>query len=218
MRSDELSVKERAVLFALLAEACALSNPELEERVGLRLDGRERRKLNDLKLVVSTKIKRAFVHELTDAGWIWCANQLSAGPAANAGSMERALYAILSGLGRYLHGTDQRLADIFSIRYDGSPQENRQPEESARDVEASILAGYSVLAGGTGDFIKLSALRQHLADVPQDEIDAALDTMYQEQRINLIPQSNQRALTAADRKSALRIGGEEKYLISVRPR
>ena len=32
--SGEFSVKERAVMFALLAEARELSNPELEERVG----------------------------------------------------------------------------------------------------------------------------------------------------------------------------------------
>jgi hypothetical protein len=218
MRSDELSVKERAVLFALLAEARELSNPELEERVGLRLDGKERRRLNDLKLVTSTRPDRAFVHELTDAGWKWCAEELSAGPTANAGSMERALYALFSGLGRYLHGTEQRLADIFSARYYGSPRENGQPKESARDVEALILVGYSALAGKPGEFIKLSALRQYLADVPRADTDAALDAMYQDQRINLIPQSNQRTLTAADRESALHIGGEEKYLISVTPR
>jgi hypothetical protein len=73
MPSYELSGKERAALFALLAEARGLANPELEERVGFRLDGEERRRLNNLKLVESRKNGRAYEHELTDAGYRWCA-------------------------------------------------------------------------------------------------------------------------------------------------
>jgi len=33
--------------------------------------------------------------------------------------------------------------------------------------------------------------------------------------VNLIPQSNQQALTAEDREAALRIGGEHKHLMSI---
>jgi hypothetical protein len=39
--------------------------------------------------------------------------------------------------------------------------------------------------------------------------------MFTGQRVNLVPQSNQQALTIADRESALRIGGEHKHLISI---
>jgi len=39
--------------------------------------------------------------------------------------------------------------------------------------------------------------------------------LFTSQRINLIPQENQQALSAADRASALRIGGENKHLISI---
>ena len=46
-------------------------------------------------------------------------------------------------------------------------------------------------------------------------MDSALAAMFTAQRINLIPQSNQRALSDADRESALRIGGENKHLISI---
>ena len=74
MNSSQLSGKERAALFALLAEAHPLSNPELEERVGFRLDGAACRRLNQLKLVETIQPRRAFVHELTDAGWRWCAD------------------------------------------------------------------------------------------------------------------------------------------------
>jgi hypothetical protein len=39
--------------------------------------------------------------------------------------------------------------------------------------------------------------------------------MYRTQQVNLVPQSNQQALTKADRDAALRIGGEAKHMISV---
>ena len=71
---------KRAAMFALLAEAREVSNPELAERLGFRLDGKERRVLNDLKLVISEKHGRAYSHQLTDAGWRWCNEELSASP------------------------------------------------------------------------------------------------------------------------------------------
>jgi hypothetical protein len=208
----ELSVKERAVMFALLAEARSLSNPELEERVGFRLDGKERRKLNDLKLVDSGRPGRAYVHELSETGWRWCHEQLSAAPSGRGGSMERALYAVLAGLGRYLQHSEQSLADVFGQRQDLSP------DKRDADVEASIEAGYRALASAPGEFVKLRDLRQRLADVPRADVDSALAVMYTERRVNIIPQSNQQALSDADRTAALRIGGEFKNLISIERR
>jgi hypothetical protein len=210
MQSDELSVKERAAMFALLAEARELSNPELEERVGFRLDGKNRRTLNDLKLVNSRKPGRAYLHELSEKGWRWCAEELSTGPGPGAENAERALYAILAGLGRYLENTGQILADIFR------PSQGVEPQKDI-DAEILIVAGYRALATEPGEFVKLSILRLRLADVPQAQVEAALDKMYQEQRINLVPQSNQHVLSEADRESAIRIGAEDKHLISIEP-
>ena len=84
MHHDELSARERAVLFALLSAARQLSNEELQELIGIRLVGKERRKLNELKLVESERRGRWFVHELSDAGWRWCAEELAAGPRGQA--------------------------------------------------------------------------------------------------------------------------------------
>ena len=66
-----------------------------------------------------------------------------------------------------------------------------------------------------GDFVRLTELREHLADIPRPGLDAALAAMFTAQRVNLISQSNRQALTAADRDSALRIGGEHKHLMSI---
>lgn len=208
MQSNKLSVKERAAMFALLAEARELSNPELEDRVGFRLDGKERRNLNDLKLVDSRKSGRVYVHELTDVGWRWCADELSAGPTVHAANVERALYAILSGIRRYMESTGQSLADIFKQSHDVPPHKNI-------DINACIRDAYRALASEPGEFVKLHELRLRLPDIPRADVDDALGRMYQAQRINLVPQSNQQILSDTDRGSALRVGGEDKHLISI---
>lgn len=207
---ETLSAKERAALFVLLAQARELTNVEIEELVGFRLSGRERVHLNDLKLVESHKTGRMYVHELTDAGWYRCTDELSARWGKGAKPMERALYTLLHALGRYLDRTDRSLADVF-VPGGEAPIGNVPPAQ----VEAAIWAGYESLANGVGDFVKLSTLRQTLLQIPPIETDAVLCELYRAQRINLVPESNQRALTVADRESAVRIGGEDKHLISI---
>lgn len=209
MQVEDLSVKERAVLFVLMGEAREVSNSELAERAGFRLDGKERRRLNDRKLVDSRKVGRAYAHELTDAGWEWCATHSSEGPQGRASSMEGALYAVLGGLTRYLEYSEQSLADVFQ-------QRDQETGEEPGDIAGLIRAAYLRLAIEPGKFVKLRELRADLSDVPRGELDFSLEGMYRAQQVNLVPQSNQQALTQADRESALRIGGEAKHMISIR--
>jgi hypothetical protein len=206
MNASQLSAKERAALFALLAEA-PLSNLELEERVGFRLDGAARRRLNQLKLVTSVQPQRAFVHELTDAGWRWCADELTVPRHDGASSIESALYAVLAVIGRYMQATGLSLADVVKASQEPAP-----PEPA--DVQARILGAYRALAEAPAQFVRLTELRARLDDLPRADVDAALDEMYRSQQVNLIPQSAQRGLTAQDREAALRIAGENKHLVS----
>ena len=83
------------------------------------------------------------------------------------------------------------------------------------NLTVRVENAYRTLAPGRGEFIKLRDVRERLADIPRPALDAALAAMFTARRVNLIPQSNQQALTAADRDSALRIGGEHKHLISI---
>ena len=208
MHHDELSARERAVLFALLSAARKLSNAELEALIGIRLEGKERRKLNDLKLVESEKPGRWFVHELSDAGWRWCAQELAAAPTGRGSSLERAHYRVFAVFARYLDAAGLSLADIVR------PEAEAEAEAEA-DLTACIEAGYRSLAAGSGEFVSLRELRLRLPGRSRPDVDAALAALFTAQRINLIPQSNQRALSEADREAALRIGGECKHLISI---
>ena len=199
MSRDDLTVRQRAVLFALLSKARPVPNPELKELIGVPLNGEDRRGLNERKLVESTKLGRAFAHELTDKGWQWCNKELAAAPGERATSLERAHYLVFGVLARYLDAAKLTLADIVD----------------ANDTAARIEGGYRSLAAGAGEFVRLRELRLRLADVARADLDSALVALFTAQRINLIPQENQQALTDADHESALRIGGENKHLISI---
>jgi hypothetical protein len=216
MHYDQLSGKERAALFALVAEARRVSNPELRELSGFALDGKERRKLNDLKLVESDKPGRAYEHELTDAGWRWVADELDLPRRDDAGYLESGYSLLLARFGRYLRAGGLSLADI--VREENRDAEAEEPTvppaHEPADVEARVLSAYHAAAEKPGQFVKLADLRRQVTDVPRADVDAVLDRLFRSQRINLIPQSSPRALTPEDREAAFRIGGENKHLIS----
>jgi hypothetical protein len=208
---DDLTVRQRAVLFALLGEARQVANPELEQLIGVRLDGADRRLLNARKYVESAKVGRAYVHELSDAGWRWCAQELGSSPGERASSLERAHYKVFGLFARHLDAAGLTLADIAGPTADAPA---RAPA-SAADLTATIETGYRSLAAAAGEFVSLRELRLRVADRARPDVDAALTAMFTAQRINLIPQSNQQALSDADREAALRVGGEYKHLISI---
>ena len=221
MSRDDLTVRQRAVLFALLGEARQVANPELEQLIGVRLDGAERRDLNDRRLVESTRAGRAFAHELSDAGWRWCAQELSAASARRGSSLERAHYRVFAVFARYLDAAGLSLADIVRPDPNGNHSDNANPTgdptatATADDLTASIEAAYHSLAPGLGAFVSLRDLRLRLPGRPRPDVDAALAALFTAQRVNLIPQSDQRALSDADRDAGVRIGGEHKHLIAI---
>ncbi len=211
MQSDDLSVKERAVLFALLGEAREVTNSQLAERAGFRLDGKERRELNDLKLVDSRRTGRTYAHELTDAGWRWCATELSVGLRGKATSMEGALEPS-SAVSAATWMTQGRAWRTYSggappMRPRRRPRPQMSRNLSLRPITIWPLSQASSLG---------TELRDRLSVIERTDLDSALERMYRAQRVNLVPQDNQQALTDADRQSALRVGGEFKHLLSVR--
>jgi hypothetical protein len=93
-------------------------------------------------------------------------------------------------------------------------------ELSPAGAEALITTAYRALAPGPGEFVGLRELREQLpaacsAGAGRSRVDAALKELYAAQRINLVPRSNQRALSPGDREAAIRLGGEHKHMISI---
>ncbi|MEU8247731.1 hypothetical protein [Nonomuraea sp. NPDC048916] len=210
MPERALSLPEFTALVVLAVEAREISNSELKERRGLTIDGRKRLRLNELKLVDSWKQGRVFVHVLTDSGWARLAEDLRTGavPAftGSSGVLARALLGWLPG---FLEHTDQRLADVFQPHF----QPHETPAAQPYDLESRIRAAYGELAASPGAWVSLTRLRPLLGDAPRREVDEALVRMERLADVNLVPESNQKTLTAQDREAAVNIGDQDKHLL-----
>jgi len=223
MTDDALSAKERAALLSLMAVAGEVSNPELRKIVGFALDGKERRRLNERRLVTSELRGRSYVHELTDPGWRWCEEELTAGRPVRAGYLGGAFYAVLANLPRFLDRADLRLADVFGRTNEplrlappaASPAApSAVPATQDGDVESRIRSAYRQLAREPRDWVRLAELRP-LIGARREEVDAVLRQLNRSHQASVIPEQNQRVRTQADEDAAVRIGGENKHLISI---
>ncbi|WP_248960237.1 hypothetical protein [Sphaerisporangium perillae] len=233
MPDERLSFPQVAALLALMREAGEVSNPDLQERYGLKVDGENRRKLNALRLVDSRKQGRAYVHVLTDAGWARLRDELRAGVKRQPGSAGAALHAVLGGLWDFMDRTDHRLADIFTpacapepVASPARPAEPVASPVSSRasappaasssavhDIEGRIRAAYAELADKPGTWVGVTKVRSLLSDLPRGEVDAAFRRLNDEPDVTFIPEANQKGLSQRDRDAAVTIGDQDKHLI-----
>jgi len=243
MPDKALSLPEIAALLVLMIEAKEISNPDLKERHGLTLTGKERRNLNDLKLVESRKDGRSFAHVLTNAGWSALTTELRAGIVLpeRSGSPGVALRAVLFGLQGFMERSDHSLADIFGgnaapVSEDSSGDPSSAPAASsdepapttsahtlaeapttmtstAPDVEQRIRAAYRELATKPDAWVSLTRLRPLLGEVPRATVDETLVRMNRMKDVNIVPEANQKMLSKEDRDAAVTIGEQEKHLL-----
>jgi hypothetical protein len=199
---EELTGTEQAVLLVLMAEARPVRNPDLAI-LGPKLDKDKRERLIQLDLVVVTTVGRVMELELTDKGWATCARLIGADTPARPSGQGKALYTVLRALRRYFDRDDLAPADVFF------------PLDDEVDVEAQVRAAYVRLAATAGGWVDLVRLRAELADVTRPELDAALTRMYRTPGVSLIPEENQKTLTAEDRSAAVEIGDQPKHLIAI---
>ncbi|MFE5566242.1 hypothetical protein ACFQ68_14750 [Amycolatopsis japonica] len=204
--TDRLGQKQTAAMLVLMVIAREVSNPELNEMVGFKLDGKERRQLNELDFVASEQRGRPFYHELTERGWAWCQDELSReAPPLPRTSLGSALYVVLGGLGRHLRREKLRLADLFMPEVDLTVEE----------IESRIRIAYRKLSDAPRDWVGLVDLRPMLGEASSMDVDAVLKELSRSGQIRLIPESNRKTLTAAAHAAAVRIGGEDNHLLSI---
>jgi len=195
---DQLSAQERLRLFALMTAAREVDNKELLAIAGVTLDGAPRRRLNELKLVDTRKVGRSMRHVLTDRGWRRCQDELAAPRPPRASSYGGVLFAVLDGLRRYSEQAGPRLGEIFTP-----------------DVEAMVRGAYRDLADGDAAPVRLSALRERLDEVEDKALDAELTRMAGLPGVYLREEVDQQSLTDADRRAAIRLGGEDRHNLQI---
>ncbi|MEV4835670.1 hypothetical protein AB0K05_14165 [Nonomuraea sp. NPDC049486] len=218
MSERKLSLPEFAALMALAEENAEISNPDLKERHGLTIDGKRRLKLNELKLVDSWRQGRTYVHMLTDSGWARLEEDLRAGALpAMTGSPKVIARGLQGWLRKYMDRSGLRLADVSTPLETAPPGDEAPVAEPVGllpgDLEARIRAAYARLAPLPGSWVGLAWLRPLLGDAPRDEVDAALVRLERLPDVNIVPESNQKILTPADREAGVIIGGQEKHLL-----
>ncbi|ANN17073.1 hypothetical protein SD37_16415 [Amycolatopsis orientalis] len=208
--TDRLGQKQTAAMLALMVIAREVPNPELRDIVGFPLDGQDRTKLNKLDLVTSERSSvlrgRPFVHELTERGWAWCEEELSVGEAPlPRSSLGSALYVLLGGLERHLRREKLRLVDLFMP----------EVELTAEEIESRIRIAYRKLSRTPKDWVALVDLRPMLGAASTVDVDTVLKELSRSGQAHLVPESNRKALTAADHAAAIRVGGEDNHLLSI---
>ncbi|ROO89438.1 hypothetical protein EDD29_7132 [Actinocorallia herbida] len=226
MAHIEFGVPERALLLALMALGGSADNPTLKARVGTALDGASRRRLNDLKLVTSVKEGRAYRHTMEDAGWAWCAGEMSAEPPAGS-TLGRALYVVLGMLGEKLDRTDLSLAEFVTedLVLDAEAT-GPEPVEPARvtarisdaELEERVRTAYLQVAARPGSWVPLTAVRPLLGDAPRDQVDDVLRRMERGADVFIAPEADQKSLTDQDRAAAVRVGDRDKHLLAIEVR
>lgn len=213
MSEKRLGIKQRALLLTLMATARSLTSKDIKDLAGFDMPtGKALDGIYEAKLMETDKTVRPYVHTLTDNGWAWCQKELSAGAGAKDGSAGGALYAVLAGLAGHLSRRNLRLADVFVPNED----EDESPgEDQPQDAEAAIRDAYRRLRDEPRGFVSLTQLRPMLGTLSRQEVDDTLRRMNNTKGVNVIPQSNQKILTAQDRASMIRIGNEDRLLISI---
>lgn len=198
MSDEQLAPQDRLALLALMAVARKVTNAELKAAAGIELTGSRRRRLNELKLVTSEKHGRSYVHELTDAGWARCGDELSAPRPERAGSYGGVLHGVLAALNRTIERGGPQLFELFKP-----------------DAELLIRKAYGDLGDGPATPVHLSKLRGVVDGVSPKDLDAELIRMADQPGVHLRAVVNQQTLTDADRGAAVRLGGEDRHHLEI---
>jgi hypothetical protein len=212
--NDQLGKPHIAALFALMGVGHEITNNELAELVGFRIDGKVRATLNDRHLITSTQASRnkPYTHKLTEAGWKRCEAELTGELLDGTKQVAGALYLVLDGIARYLQRDNTVLRHVFE-----TPEATEVPEvhEVPEDLDEQIASAYRRLAEKQGDYVRLAELRPELNGVDRAEVDRVLKEMSRAKRAELTPHPDPKALTDTDRHAAIRIGGDDNHLLVV---
>lgn len=209
MSDEELTLVQRCALLVLMAEAREVPNAYLENERKLVLKKKEHRDPLEKAGLIKVRQQRRggpLSIELTEKGWGRAKAEFGQPVPARAGAPGAALYALLDKFGQFIDRTEITTADVFT-----TPPE----AEVAPDMEARIRKAYGELAPRAGAWVMLDKLRGALGPAARDDVDAALVHLHRAPDVRLVPESNQKVLTDAERAAAVSIGNQDKHAIAI---
>lgn len=210
--NEDLTTAEQRLLWALVANAGEGFNDDLEAtkkpRESLkraRLIEVETRKRRSRKKKVSAMYLR-----LTDAGWAWCNRNMAW--SKPRGRAERFLNTLLQRL-QVLFERQTAAASLADFIINSTPATSPSvpvgavvsPIPPDTGLDARIRAACLELGGGREAVrVRLAELRRRLADVPPDELTAAIRELSRRQELTLYPLDDPRQVTSDDQAAAIR--------------
>jgi hypothetical protein len=114
-------------------------------------------------------------------------------------SNEKLLAFFVNRLAVYAMAKGAAIADIL-----GAP--------APPDLTRRIRDAYDRAKKGSG-LARLAVMRAHLDDLDRRDVDEAIKTMHEANRLTLMREDNQRDLSAADREAAIDYKGEPRHII-----
>ena len=203
------SQQETLLLWGLLG----LGGCSFQSQLGGKVDPKHRDALKKSGLIqVEKRGGKGLWLEVTDKGWSWASENLSA-PLPTKAQAGTVLQAWLSRLETYMRANNVALAEILSPSV-GKPSLVNGAYDAVRE---RIRVAYRALAGGAfNKRVLLRDLRVRLSDVSREALDDALLRMAREEGTSLVELDNRREITSADRTAAIQIGGEPRHILWIR--
>jgi hypothetical protein len=203
---SELNQDQLDKLIALLSFGGSASNNELKHRYRFTLTGAKRTVLVNAGLISSERAsgRDPFQHELTEKGRELCRATLEAGPAAGANLSHRIHQGMFEHLVQLLAAHD---IDVFK-----RVAVEAEPEPATKE---HLSSAYFELTPRAGDWVSLTELRSKLQGVERTSLDRLIHDLHISGDVTLIPEENRRSITPDDRAAAIRIGDEDRHLISI---
>ncbi|GAA3195186.1 hypothetical protein ACFO1B_03045 [Dactylosporangium siamense] len=198
--AGDLTPTDYAFLILLQIEGREISNKELDTAYGVRLIGDSYARLNGLGYVDSQKVGSTYHHTLSKTGTKLLGGQIAEDRSdkGKSNGREQQLWAALSAL----HNAQLDRPRVAAVN-------------GHRGLEERIRAAYAELTTEPGAWVSLSRLRPRFADVSKDDLDKALERLLDSPDVELEPEDNQKTLKVEERRAAVRIGGENRHLLSI---
>ena len=207
---DDLTPTESAILVVLMSENRDIRNPDLEKDFGFELKKPSRDKLNRLNYLQTRTEGRVMVHRLGDAAWDLLRKPLNF-DGARPRAFGAALGSLLAAVRRDLERSNRSLAMAFAPEQAGPTP----PPAVEADLTDRIREVYVANASAPGAWVSIADIRRKLDDVAPATLDAALRRLEQAADVNIVPESNQKALSEADRQAAVTIGDQPKHFLAI---
>ena len=206
--------KQALIMWALLVKENAGA---FQKELKPEPDKADRDALEERGLISWWKVGQKIWIEVTDKGWAWAGENLSAPLPAKSTAGTEILREWLAKLQGFIEARGLVLADVLGPL----PRDSRTGgnghlavESPSSSLHERIRAAYLDATGGRLNArALLKDIRAKLEDIDRSTLDEALKLMQRERQAVLYPLDNRVEITEADRAAAISFAGEPRHIL-----